>query len=57
MDEKLLLTAIEKINDKIRNMLTNLASDRPMDPNSLLTLYSIRASLEADLKLLKARSR
>lgn len=57
MDEKLLLTAIEKINDKIRNMLTNLASDRPMDPNSLVTLYSIRASLEADLKLLKARGR
>jgi hypothetical protein len=55
MDENLLMTAIEKINDKIKNMLTHLVNDRPMDQSSLVTWYSIRASLEADLKLLKAR--
>lgn len=55
MDEKLLTTAIEKINDKIKNMLTHLVNDRPMDQSSLVTLYNIRASLEADLKLVKAR--
>lgn len=57
MDEKFLQAAIEKINDKIKNMLTNLANDRPTDPSSLVNLYSVRASLEADLKLLKARGR
>lgn len=57
MDEKFMQTAIEKINDKIKNMLTNLANDRPTDPSSLVNLYSVRASLEADLKLLKARGR
>jgi hypothetical protein len=57
MDERFLLAAIEKINDKIKNMLTNLANDRPTDPSSLVNFYSIRASLEADLKLLKARAR
>jgi hypothetical protein len=55
MDENLLTTAIEKINDKIKNVLTHLVNDRPMDQSSLVPWYSIRASLEADLKLLKAR--
>ncbi|MGA2707915.1 MAG: hypothetical protein ABSF86_05880 [Steroidobacteraceae bacterium] len=55
MDENLLTAGIEKINDKIKNMLTHLVNDRPMDQSTLATLYSIRASLEADLKLLKAR--